>query len=1212
MDTHTKRPNTDQKSVPVTGFQRAVPVLLFAVGIFTALCFITASTGSFGVLIASFLLGLFSWAAYFLPVLLLLHAVFYFGDIRQKRRLSRLIFTIVFLVSLSALIHAFTYFNQDIPYSAAALYQNGQLRTGGGFIGGSIAFLITKAFGSVGLVIIALTVFALYITFFFAKERKTWARIGLTVLTAVVTFASVIERGLRALFHSGKNRKKAKQEKNKQEQFESLFEDDYILTDDGRMASMQIPQLGIDEQHAEAETGGFVRREATEASTSAPAVDDAPTPVRKTVSVDNPFVDATEDAAFTPIHAQSQKEASEPPRAATRRATANETADEVFSGGFASFDLAVNMRLADKASSKTVRERSDGVREYADSLEHELAEREKRQRQEEFERKKQESLSYMQKTAPKAAPAQTPPESTYTPTFTREAPPAYRTEPAPSYTPSVTPEPTEQPASTYAAPAYTAPEVPPTAEPTPAVVPPMTDAEPSPVRATPSYTTPTQPTIDGVQDIPAPARKESMTFTFSGTQDNQPMREEPVVESAFTAHMSPETKPFAPMQPVMEEVVTPTAPAEQTLTMERTLLDPQPQYPSPEPPVTPIPEPPAADMPDEDMTTGEIPPEERNPNIEQARKYFSIFDEPTQDEEDEEAAQIPTPVVLPPEGEGDEPILSEEDEDEDEEAFDELIDDFDEEDMPPFDIPARISAPSAAPAKKERTESTFVEPDYSNYQYPPIDLLTKNVEDLDEHMEDENRENAEKLHNTLESFGVVATVRGYDRGPRITRFEIVPAQGTRVNKVTSLFDDITLALAAKGIRMEAPIPGKRAIGVEIPNKKAQTVRIRDLIEDDEFSRFSSRTIACIGKDVTGNPVYGDIAKMPHLLVAGATGMGKSVSVNSMLISILFRARPDEVKLIIFDPKKVDFQGFNGIPHLLVPVVTEAKAAAGALMWAVDEMEKRFSIIEKAHVKKIDDYNAKVKADLSLGKPLPKIIIVIDELNDLMLQVKNPVETLIMRIAQKARAAGIHLIIGTQRPSVNVLTGVIKANIPSRMSCKVASNVDSRTVLEVSGAEKLLNNGDMLYFPVGSEAPMRVQGAFVSDEEMEAVMDYLRTQAKGEIYDPAILEDMNRATARCSKDGDAEDDGDDSGDGGDGDGILNDPKFLEAADVALSSGKISTALLQRRCSIGYGRAAKYIDYMVDLGLVSEPNGQKPRDVLMSKQEWNDMLDRRSLM
>ena len=399
--------------------------------------------------------------------------------------------------------------------------------------------------------------------------------------------------------------------------------------------------------------------------------------------------------------------------------------------------------------------------------------------------------------------------------------------------------------------------------------------------------------------------------------------------------------------------------------------------------------------------------------------------------------------------------------------------------------------------------------------------------------------------------------------------------------------------------------------MEIPNKKAQTVRIRDLIEDDEFSRFSSKTIACIGKDVTGNPVFGDIAKMPHLLVAGATGMGKSVSVNSMLISILFRARPDEVKLIIFDPKKVDFQGFNGIPHLLVPVVTEAKQAAGALMWAVDEMEKRFTIIEKAHVKKIDDYNTKVKADPSLGKPMPKIIIVIDELNDLMLQVKNPVETLIMRIAQKARAAGIHLIVGTQRPSVNVLTGVIKANIPSRMSCKVASNVDSRTVLEVSGAEKLLNNGDMLYFPVGSEAPMRVQGAFVSDEEMEAVMDYLRTQAKGEIYDPAILEDMSRATQKCSKDGgDDEGDGDREG-GGDGDGILNDPKFLEAADIALSSGKISTALLQRRCSIGYGRAAKYIDYMEDLGLVSEPNGQKPRDVLLSKQEWADMLDRRSL-
>lgn len=655
------------------------------------------------------------------------------------------------------------------------------------------------------------------------------------------------------------------------------------------------------------------------------------------------------------------------------------------------------------------------------------------------------------------------------------------------------------------------------------------------------------------------------------------------------------------------EQPTPTA---EPLTLDRTLLDPMPQYPTEDEDEEDVYVP--EDMPEDEQVNDadeadEIPPEQRNPNIETARKYFSLFDEEEEPTEDE--ASVP-PIVLPPEGEEGEPIIPAD-------AYEDELDDEDdpdeEDDMPPFDMPARIPAPTTAaketPAAKE---STFVEPDYSDYKYPPIDLLTKNVEDLDEHMEDENRENAEKLHSTLESFGVTATVRGYDRGPRITRFEIVPAQGTRVNKVTSLFDDITLALAAKGIRMEAPIPGKRAIGVEIPNKKAQTVRIRDLIEDDEFSRFSSRTIACIGKDVTGNPVYGDIAKMPHLLVAGATGMGKSVSVNSMLISILFRARPDEVKLIIFDPKKVDFQGFNGIPHLLVPVVTEAKQAAGALMWAVDEMEKRFTIIEKAHVKKIDDYNAKVKADPSLGKPMPKIIIVIDELNDLMLQVKNPVETLIMRIAQKARAAGIHLIIGTQRPSVNVLTGVIKANIPSRMSCKVASNVDSRTVLEVSGAEKLLNNGDMLYFPVGSEAPMRVQGAFVSDEEMEAVMDYLRTQAKGEIYDPSIIEDMNRATQRCSKNGEDGDGDEGGGDGGsDGDGILNDPKFLEAADIALSSGKISTALLQRRCSIGYGRAAKYIDYMQDLGLVSEPNGQKPRDVLMSKEEWNDMLDRRSL-
>jgi len=1157
------------KDGQIVGFQRSVPVLLCALGVFIGLCFISGSTGIFGTLITQTLLGLFSWAAYFLPFLLILHAIFYIADLHAGRRLSRLIFTVATMIAIASLIHAFTYLREDFAYHAAAYFENGKACIGGGFVGGSIAFLIKEAFGHVGLIVITLTVFALYITFFITKEHRVWRKLGIGILSGFLGCASAIERGILSIFRLPSKKKKEKKKKNRQEQFEALYDDDYILSNNSRLSDMEIPQLGIAESHGErpaSQPFSFGKATAQTVEDTArpqdePTVRQTATATRGAAPAENPFAAAANEPSF---ESRRPTEATCPPSDTVKRACANETADEVFGQSFASFDLAMNLRLSEKLSSRTAKEQENGIREYTESLEEEVARAEKRRREEEFERKKQASISYMQKTAP---------EPSYTEPVRK---PSY-TEPVrePSYT-----EPVREPSYTEPVhePSYT-----------------------EPVRE-PSYTEPvhepsyTEPVREAAAAAPT-ARKESMTFTFSGTQDTRPSAVEPTVDTAYTAHLSADGKTAAD--------------AASRLTVERTLLTPTPHYEPDEDEEDADDELDlyAAEVPaeeQEDVNETPIPPEEQNPAVRAARDYFPLLrdepiDEPNEPDEDEEDA----PTVC-------EPPYIELDEDEDEAEEDGDIDDYEDEDLPPFDMPSVISRPAAQPqSTEESTGSTFVEPDYSDYVYPPIDLLTKNVEEADENMEEENRENAEKLHNTLSSFGVVATVRGYDRGPRITRFEIVPAQGTRVNKVTSLFDDITLALAAKGIRMEAPIPGKRAIGVEIPNKKAQTVRIRDLIEDDEFSRFSSKTIACIGKDVTGNPVYGDIAKMPHLLVAGATGMGKSVSVNSMLISILFRARPDEVKLIIFDPKKVDFQGFNGIPHLLVPVVTEAKQAAGALMWAVEEMEKRFTIIEKAHVKKIDDYNTKVRNDPSLGKPMPKIIIVIDELNDLMLQVKNPVETLIMRIAQKARAAGIHLIVGTQRPSVNVLTGVIKANIPSRMSCKVASNVDSRTVLEVSGAEKLLNNGDMLYYPVGSEAPMRVQGAFVSDEEMEAVMDYLRTQAKGEIYDPTIIDDMNRATQKCSKNGD-EDDGDgDRGDGGDGDGILNDPKFLEAADVALSSGKISTALLQRRCSIGYGRAAKYIDYMQDLGLVSEPNGQKPRDVLLSKQEWNDMLDRRSL-
>ena len=342
-------------------------------------------------------------------------------------------------------------------------------------------------------------------------------------------------------------------------------------------------------------------------------------------------------------------------------------------------------------------------------------------------------------------------------------------------------------------------------------------------------------------------------------------------------------------------------------------------------------------------------------------------------------------------------------------------------------------------------------------------------------------------------------------------------------------------------------------------------------------------------------------------------MGKSVCINSILVSMLYRAHPKDVKLIMIDPKKVEFKMYSGIPHLLIPVITESKQAAGALMWAVEEMERRYDIIEKHSLRNIEGYNEKVALDPSLGEPLPKIVIVIDELNDLMMQVRDPVEDLIMRIAQKARAAGIHLIIGTQRPDVKVITGTIKANINTRISCKVTSVVDSRTILEMAGAEKLLNKGDMLFKPTDKTKPIRVQGAFVKDSEAEAVMEFLRSEVSGEQYDDDIFKEINKAAQKCGnkKGGGGASMADDGEDDGDSPGYYSDQQFLDAVELAIRSRKVSTSLLQRKLSIGYGKAAKYIDQMMDIGIVSEPNGQKPRDVLITLDEWQDKLSRVSI-
>lgn len=509
------------------------------------------------------------------------------------------------------------------------------------------------------------------------------------------------------------------------------------------------------------------------------------------------------------------------------------------------------------------------------------------------------------------------------------------------------------------------------------------------------------------------------------------------------------------------------------------------------------------------------------------------------------------------------------------------------------------------PARKtQQQDSASLVP----YRYPSVDLLIPGkAATIDEESQAEIETNSRLLIETLASFNVQTHMVGTSRGPRITRYEIMPDRGVKVSSITNRLDDIALNLASAGIRIEAPIPGMSAVGVEVPNKKATVVRIRDLVSSEEFLTARSKTTVCLGADVTGKPVFADIATMPHLLVAGATGMGKSVCINTILVSLLYKARPDEVKLILVDPKKVELNIYNNVPHLLVPVVTEPQAAAGALIWAVGEMERRFDLIEAASVREIDAYNRKLA---SQGEPtLPKIVIVIDELNDLMMSARDAVEASICRIAQKARAAGMHLIIGTQRPSVDVITGVIKANIPSRIAFHVSSQVDSRTILDMVGAEKLLNKGDMLVSLVNFTC--RVQGSLVEDTEVEAVTDFLKENAKenGSVYDDEIMESIQHETEKykqsSSKRGDRDDDYEPAGDD-----MLDDMKFRQAVELAISAQKISTSLIQRKMSLGFGKAAKYIDAMEDLGIVSAPNGQKPRDVLITYDEYMQMVSRRS--
>ena len=1219
----------------LTGFKRAVPIILVALAVFTGLCFIMQDTGALGRAISKLLLGLFSIGGYFIPAFLVVHAIFYPSDVQKKTTLGRVIFTVITVCTISAFAHTLSNIGADkLTFSAKGSYVDGTNSEGGGFIGALIAFVLTKLFGNVGLIIIAILLFALYITYFLAGGKSVFSRILLKILDKISDFFGSF--GERA--KNGKVKKNEKREKKRREELadiqEALTDDDFFETDNG-MKELTISELGIKEIrddkdiennphlqekvfHKSAVDSDEPRRTMDYGESYAPPATD-----KRRINMDYSTTGSVHDLS---VSVEDSKFSPRVDDIIYDKNEAEKSADEVFDSSFNSFDVRMNEELSNKPSSKAVKaeaEKNIGIDELATASISDITEEdiERARQRADFEMKKRAAIDAQRRYAEAQEAlarenARREFERREAMERERAAERAYAAEaqPAPAYEEVKV----EEPKSAYI-PEYMKKEEP--------VI-----EEKEPVREEPTAS--------------ADAYRRAASFA-SAINDYERER-----ATATT---------FKPYTPEIKEEITPEH-REEEIRINRAMLDPTPRETEETVELDfsvdgeeesasdsklefdfstegddddaareilgAISEDSDEDEDEEDISgesygvyygdeneddaaeDEEIPPEEQNPDVIAQRNMFSFLREETKEEtneaEDDEEVDFPERPNI-----ADSETVEDEAEDE-------------EDDDPPFDYQPPKSSLFAEkmlrmtekPASKVEAEDDDdyepERPDYSDYQFPPIDLLIKGKAEEDIHQEEEKNQNAEKLVDALQQFNVRISIKGVDRGPRITRYEIVPARGVKVNAVTNLFNDIQLNLGVEGMRMEAPIPGKSAIGVEIPNKHPSTVYLRDIVEESEFISSPSKTLSCLGKDVTGNPVFADIAKMPHVLVAGATGMGKSVCINAILISILYKARPDEVKLIMIDPKKVEFTGYNGIPHLLIPVVTDVKQAAGALMWAVEQMEKRYDLMEKLEVRKLDAYNDKVRENPSLGEPLPKIIIVIDELNDIMIQVRKPVEGLIMSISQKARAAGIHLIIGTQRPSVDVITGVIKANIPSRIACKVASTVDSRTILEQSGAEKLLNNGDMLYIPAGAPKALRVQGAFVSDGEVSAVMKHLKAQAKGAVYDEKALEEINRAAQKCTKGKGGDDfDDDDDGDGDDSVGLLNDQQFLDSVDIAIRSNKISTSLLQRKLSIGYSKAAKYIDGMQELGIVSEPNGSKPREVLVSSDEWHEMLSRRSL-
>lgn len=501
-------------------------------------------------------------------------------------------------------------------------------------------------------------------------------------------------------------------------------------------------------------------------------------------------------------------------------------------------------------------------------------------------------------------------------------------------------------------------------------------------------------------------------------------------------------------------------------------------------------------------------------------------------------------------------------------------------------------APTAADIQNEISENKH---EAVVYKFPPVSLLKEADNDRNaEDAEAEMKANADTLVDTLKSFGVQTRIVDIHRGPTVTRYELQPSAGVKISKITALADDIALNLAAAGVRIEAPIPGKAAVGIEVPNRVKDVVSIREMIESPEFAAAKSKLSFVVGKNIDGEVIVGDIGKMPHVIIAGTTGSGKSVCTNSIIMSILYNATPDEVRLVLIDPKMVEFKTYDGIPHLLIPVVTDPRKAAGALSWAVQEMLKRYKLFADSNVRDLNGYN-EMAAETDGVEPLPRIVIAIDELADLMMACANEVEDSICRLAQMARAAGMHLIIATQRPTVDVITGLIKANIPSRIALTVSSQIDSRTIIDTAGAEKLLGYGDMLYYPQGIPKPIRIQGCFVSTKEVEAVVEFIKSGGTVE-YSNEIIEEIEKAMPVPK----GEKNGDNSSDVpvGDSDADIID----RAVDVLCDAGQASVSYLQRKLKLGYARAARIMDQLEELGVVGPYEGSKPRSVLVTKEMW----------